>query len=145
MDMVTISTAVSTLKTSIDIAKALKDSDEIFEKAEIKLQLAELISSLADAKMQIAEIQEQLIINEKEKNALLEKIKLKDELIFDKAYYWRKINEDEKDGPFCQTCYDLEEKLIRLQGGNNDYWTCYSCKSSFEGKKYIRPQMPQIF
>ncbi|MEA1917294.1 MAG: hypothetical protein U9N42_07165 [Campylobacterota bacterium] len=54
-------TAIGGIKSAIDIAKVLKDGADTFDKAEVKLQLAELISSLADAKMQIAEVQELLI------------------------------------------------------------------------------------
>lgn len=125
--MFDIAVAIGSVKSAIDIAKLLKDSTDSFDKAEIKLQLANLICSLADAKMQIADIQEALIQNDKEKKELLNKLNLKEDLIYEKAYYWKKLNEHDKDGPFCQRCFDSDEKLIRLQGGNTSRWNCKKC------------------
>ncbi|UCN01522.1 hypothetical protein LCX93_06285 [Sulfurimonas sp. SWIR-19] len=134
--MIDIGMAVGSVKSAIEIAKTLKDSADLFDKAEVKLQLAELIGSLADAKMQIAEIQESLINSEKEKKDLRKKIEIKDNMIYEKSYYW-KMDGDKKDGPFCQRCFDSDEKLIRLQGGNNDVWACAQCNKTFRGPAYV--------
>ncbi len=134
--MIDIGMAVGSVKSAIEIAKTLKDSTDLFDKAEVKLQLAELIGSLADAKMQIAEIQESLIASEQEKKELRIKLETKDNMTFEKAYYW-KINGEVKDGPFCQKCFDADEKLIRLQGGNNDVWSCAQCSKTFHGPAYV--------
>ncbi len=131
-----IGMAVGSVKSAIEIAKTLKDSADLFDKAEVKLQLAELIGSLADAKMQIAEIQESLIDSEQEKKELRKKLETKDNMIFEKSYYWKLIGEV-KDGPFCQRCFDADEKLIRLQGGNNDVWRCAQCDKTFNGQNYV--------
>ena len=137
MDMATISTAVSSVKTAIDIAKTLKDSDDLFKKAEVKLQLAELINSLADIKMQLAKVQEELIISDKEKNELREKLSLKENLIFERPYYIIKQNDDKNDGPFCQICYDNDNKLIRLHDCNiRGAWDCPVCHQNFHDKDY---------
>ena len=112
MDITTVSTALNSVKMAIDIAKTLKNSDDIFEKAEIKLQLAKLIVSLADAKMLIAEIQEDLIACNKEKNKLKEEINFKENLIFKRPYYLIKQSNNGTDGPFCQICYDNETKQL---------------------------------
>ncbi|NOR58797.1 MAG: hypothetical protein GQ474_09775 [Sulfurimonas sp.] len=133
--MIDIGMAVGSVKSAIEIAKTLKDSTDLFDKAEVKLQLAELIGSLADAKMQIAEIQESLIASEQEKKELINKIKVKSNMIYEKPYYW-KLDGEEKDGPFCQRCFDADEKSIRLQGGNNDVWTCKQCDKTFRGSGY---------
>jgi len=65
--MIDIAVAVGSVKSAIEIAKLLKDSAGSFDKAEVKLQLAELIGSLAEAKIQIAEIQEALLERDREK------------------------------------------------------------------------------
>lgn len=44
---------------------------------------------------------------------------MKLEVVWEKLSYC-KYNEKDKDGLFCQRCYDVNEKLIRLQCGNND-------------------------
>lgn len=134
--MFDIAVAVGSVKSAIEIAKLLKDSADSFDKAEVKLQLAELIGSLADAKMQIAEIQEALIESDKEKKELIDKLNLKENLIYEKPYYFKKINEQEKDGPFCQLCYDKDSKLIRLQDWRDGQWHCQSCITSVYDDNY---------
>jgi ribosomal protein L37AE/L43A len=139
MDIASISTAVSSVKTAIDIAKLLKDSADSFEKAEVKLQLAELISSLADAKLHIAEIQDALIESEKSRKALQDKLILKENMLFERPFYWIKGENESKDGPFCQRCYDDESKQIHLQliGRNNDLWKCNKCANEYKGPNYV--------
>ena len=133
--MIDIAIAVRSVKSAIEIAKLLKDSADSFDKAEVKLQLAELIGSLADAKMQIAEIQEALIDSDREKKALLNKLNLKENLVYEKPYYWKKDGGN-KEGPFCQLCYDKNDKLIRLQDWGNGEWECKSCKTYVTDENY---------
>ncbi len=51
------------------------------------------------------------------------------QLTFENGVYWL-IDGDAKDGPFCQQCYDADQKLMRLQVvRNSDYrWRCLTCK-----------------
>jgi len=134
--MIDIAVAVGSVKSAIEIAKLLKDSTDSLDKAEVKLQLAELIGSLADAKMQIAEIQEALLESDRDKKKLLDKLSLKENLVYEKPYYWKKINEQEKEGPYCQLCYDKDQKLIRLQDWENGEWNCQSCKTHVTDSNY---------
>lgn len=57
--MVDVVGVVSSIKSAYEIAKVLKDSSEVFDKAEVKLKLADLIGALAETKMEIASIQEE--------------------------------------------------------------------------------------
>jgi len=135
--MIDIAVAVGSVKSAIEIAKLLKESTDSFDKAEVKLQLAELIGSLADAKMQIAEIQEELIKSDKVKKGLEEKLYQKENLFFERPYYLIKQNEDKDDGPFCQICYDDNNKLIRLHNSLIlGAWNCPICKQNFNDKNY---------
>ena len=135
--MFDVVTAVGSIKSAIDIAKVLKDGADTFDKAEVKLQLAELISSLADAKMQMAEVQELLLESNAEKKDLLNKLNQKKKITYEKPSYFKINDDNSKDGPYCQNCYDANEKLIRLQGGKNDVWTCNQCKNTYKGSRYV--------
>lgn len=57
-DLATIGAALSSLKTATDIVKFLRSSDLSLERAELKL--ADLLSSLADAKIELIEGQDTL-------------------------------------------------------------------------------------
>ena len=135
MDISSFSAALSSLTSAADIAKLIRDSGLTLEKAEIKLKLADLISTLADAKIQLAEIRETLI----EKDGLIQElraqVKTKGEVAWDPPYYWLQL-ESGRDGPFCQKCYDTDKTLIRLQGNGSGYWQCKACKSDYRDKTY---------
>jgi len=60
---------------------------------------------------------------------LEDKIKIKGQIIFEGGVYWL-VEEKGKDGPYCQTCYDTKEMLVRLQKKENG-WVCRSCKTYF--------------
>jgi hypothetical protein len=50
-DLASISAMLSSIKAATDIAKAIREGSIALEQAEYKLQLAELIDKLVDAKM----------------------------------------------------------------------------------------------
>ena len=138
VDIAILGAALGSIKTATDIAKLIKDSGTSLEKAEVKLQVAELISSLADIKMELANVQTILIEKDQNIAELKIKIETKKSVVWSKPYYFLKDGE-EKDGPFCQQCYDNEQKLIRLQGGGSSLWSCLSCKGSYRDSNYIHP------
>jgi ribosomal protein L37AE/L43A len=138
MDLAAIAAALGSIKTATDIAKLIKDSDVSLEKAEAKLKLAELISALADTKIQIAEIQQFLIDKDTELRAIKEQLDVKAKLQWESPYYWL-LDETQKDGPYCQHCYDKDNLLIRLQGNGAGYWRCSVCKNSYTDSNYQPP------
>ncbi len=135
MDMPTISAALSSVKAATDIAKLIRDSGVTLEKAEIKLKLADLISTLADARIQIAEIKESLTDKDAQIKELLSKFEIEGKITWESPYYWLTAG-DGKQGPFCQRCYDKDGTLIRLQGNNNSYWQCKACSSDYRDRTY---------
>ena len=143
MDISAISAALGSIKTATDIAKLIKDSGTRLEQAEIKLRVAELVSALADAKVEIAEIQNHLIEKEQQIRDLKEQLNFKSKVVWEKPYYFI-LDDQDKDGPFCQPCYDTSKQLVRLQGGGTNSWHCYSCKGRFADENYIRPTKSRI-
>jgi hypothetical protein len=137
-DLTTISTLLGSIKTATDLAKLIKDSDVSLEKAETKLKLAELINALADAKIEIAGVQELLIEKDKAITGLQESLEVKNNLKWEKPYYWLEQN-GTKEGPFCQHCYDNNNKLLRLQGDGDGYWYCTACKNNYTDSNYQDP------
>lgn len=134
-DIATIAAALGSIKTASDIAKLIKDSSSTLEQAEIKLQIAELISALADAKIEMAGVQSEILEKDKTISGLQDLLDAKKNLVWESPCYWVKEG-DEKDGPFCQRCYDVDHKLVRLQGGGEDAWGCHSCKNFYFDKNY---------
>ena len=95
---------ISSIKVAWDVAKALKVATDSIDDAHIKLQMADLISALADAKIEAAEHAGKI----KELEA---KLNIKASMSYWNGLYYREEN-GEKTGPFCPTCYDNNEKSI---------------------------------
>lgn len=135
MEIAAITSLLGSLKTATDIAKFIRESDLSLEKAEAKLKLAELVSAIADAKIEASEIQQALQERDEEIRSLKNELKVQANLQWEPPYYWLQEGES-KDGPYCQHCYDTGRKLIRLYGGQSGYWECKACKSGYEDKTY---------
>ena len=102
--------------------------------------------STLEAQEKIIELREAALNLQDENIGLREKIKelekkqdLSKKVIWEKPHYWLKDGENQ-DGPFCQKYYDVERKLIRMQGGNNDVWTCFQCNCTVRGPSYEPPE-----
>jgi len=135
MDIASISAALGSIKAATDIAKLIMESGSTLEKAEAKLQLAELISALADVKIEISQIQQILIDKDGEIRTLKAAVSLKEDVLWDAPYYWRKVD-DGRDGPYCQQCYDKDNMLIRLLVGSPGCWSCRTCRNRYKDSSY---------
>ncbi len=135
MDLTTISTAIGTIKSAYELSKVISDSAGSSEDAELKLKLSELLNTLADTKSQISDIKLELIAKNEQISELENQIKIQNELEFEQPYYWRVVGKD-KDGPYCQKCFDDIKKLIRLQDEKYGIWRCLVCSSYFRDKNY---------
>ncbi len=119
-------------------------------------EIIELIKkgSTLEAQEKISLLREEIISLREEKTALIDKIrnleeqlKIKDQLYWDGTVYWlEKDDSTEKEGPFCQRCYDVTRKLVRLQKehamyeGNHWYWHCLECRNNYFPKDYKEPK-----
>ena len=128
--------AISTIvKTATKIAKMLKEGGRSLGKAEMKLKLAELVSSLADAKLEVVKIQELLLEKDRLIRDLKEAQSLKEKLIWRAPVYYLPTQNGEE-GPFCPQCYDNNQKVIRLQTFGRGSWYCTTCEKHFSSQNY---------
>jgi hypothetical protein len=135
MDISAISAVLGSIKTATDIAKLIKDSGISLKDAETKLKLAELISALADAKIEIAEVEQTLINKDSELRKLQDQLEIKGKIHWEPPYYWV-IDNDKKEGPYCQQCYDKNHELIRLQDLGDGVWRCFTCNNNYTDSTY---------
>lgn len=119
---------VASVKAAWEIAKAVKASTDAIDDAQIKLQVADLIGALADARIQAAESAEMIA-------SLQQKLKSKSQMKFNGSVYYKIDVEGDEDGPWCPTCYDVRSQEIRLQQlhnhGSVSNWYCKACKAAF--------------
>ncbi|MDO8462348.1 MAG: hypothetical protein Q7S98_05765 [Deltaproteobacteria bacterium] len=131
-DISSIAAALSGLKTAIDIAKALKESDSLLEKAELKYKLAEMITSLADAKIAMVESQELIQNKDKEIEKLKEIFKISGKLERYAYVYYSTDDAGKKIGdPFCSYCYESKQDLIHVvqDPSKRRNFVCPACKT----------------
>ena len=129
------------LKDVFTAIQKAQDAASFFKESENKAKVAELISALADAKMEIASIQTTLSEKDSQIKELKEKLAVKGKMIYTKPYYFLLHDRDQQEGPFCQACYDDKNKCIRLQELNKGYWNCSVCKEHYMDKNYTPPNL----
>ena len=105
-----------------------------------KIDLYEKYSELQDKNIALKEEIDNL---KKENSKLIQKLKIKEEIVFEYNAYWLKYEAGKtKDGPFCSKCYDSDEKLIRLIScADPKYSKCPICKIALtiaDGKPWKR-------
>lgn len=107
--------------------KALLDQGSLDEAKETILALREAALELQEEN---AEMRERI-------GKLEEKLKIEGDLIFEQGVYFLQ-KEKQREGPFCQPCYDKEALLVRLHD-DGDHWFCYGCNRGYAKKPYARP------
>jgi len=115
---------------SLPIPKASEIIELIKKGATIEAQ--EKIMELREA---VLELQEENHALKNKINELEKKLEIKKKLIFDGSVYWFKGKK--REGPFCQRCYDVNQKLVRLQDiswHDIKSWYCNECKISYDVK-----------
>ena len=141
-DIATIGAILTSLKTATEIAKAIKDLDATVEKAELKLKLADLLGSLADAKIAGVELQELLQEKQKEIERLREALAFKARVVKAGDAYFLKNDTGLPSGePYCVHCWEGEHALFHLVHGAGAMWRCTHCNSEIFNFAIYHPQM----
>jgi len=106
------------------------------------VEAQEKIMALREAAL---ELQEENLDLKEEVKTLNQQLEIKAKIKFDEKVYWFD-DEGKTDGPFCQRCYDMDKKLLRLQpatfrGGPTNAWTqggeCMECNSQYAGHHHV--------
>ena len=121
------------IKNASDIVKSLRNINVSLEDAEHKLQLANLIDSLAEAKMNAAEIQDVIREKDEEIKRLNDALTLKATVIkHDDAYYEMGSKGKPKGDAYCLYCWEVNNKLVHLHAEKRLISKqCSSCKTSY--------------
>ena len=109
-----------------------KDIVDLIKKG-ATVEAQEKIMELREAAL---ELQEENVELKSRIKGLEEELQIKETLEYSGSTYWLWKEDDAgdftiKDGPFCQRCYDAEQKLIRLQDWN-EAWCCMNCEKTYE-------------
>jgi hypothetical protein len=142
IDQLSINSALTGIKTAMDIGRLVKDSGPALKDAELKYKMADLLNALSDVKIALSDAKEELQEKDKEikrlKDALNPTVQLK---LAHGAYF--EVDESGRitGTPYCSYCHDSEGKNTRLaKSPVFDYiGQCPGCKQhySFEGTRVI--------
>lgn len=134
-DLTTISTILSSVKAASEIAKVIKDAHLFLEKAEIKMKFADLISSLADAKIATAEINDLIKQKDDRIKELEEAFALKTKLKRHKdAYYEMNEKGIPSGAPYCSHCWETSNKGVHLYLRHPSQ-ICPNCKTKYANRR----------
>jgi len=105
----------------------------------------ELVQQILDVQQQLLDMQKRIADLENENKDLKEKLRIKENLIYENNAYWINI-EGKKDGPFCSRCWDKDMCLIRLHTcPNPTARICPACKTivNIEPENYTPPMISE--
>ena len=124
--------ALSAANTTITILKGLSSLDRQYEKAGVRAEALTALEQANEARAGILKLQE-------ENRGLQEKLTRRVAMHWIPPAYWQKREGQPNDGPFCQQCWDSEEKAIRLQPTQDGLLVCKTCTHVFGDKSSARP------
>lgn len=108
-----------------------------------KMGNMELYEKIIDLRDQIFSLREENLKQKEQITQLKNQMSVKEKVTYEAPYYWTTTDEGQKDGPFCQKCYDKDSELIRLQDCKRGTWKCLSCSSVVRDSSYRPPQIKQ--
>lgn len=133
-DLASIGAVLSSLKHASDLARLVRDSGVTLADAESRLKLAEVIGSLADAKMGIADLKSALDEKDAEIARMKRALTNQSELKHDGVFY-RKEGDPT---PFCPRCWEKDAVCMHMapeewRGANYFYVrVCPECETVFK-------------
>lgn len=144
-DAAVITAALSSLRTATEIVKLIRESGTSLQTAELKLRLADLLTSVAEARTQLVEVQELLATKDAKIAELELAFAAKDSLKrHNDAYYRLNAAGDPEGEPLCVRCWEVDHRqhqLVRL-AIDHRIRTCPACNAKYEGRLagYISPK-----
>lgn len=132
-----IAGSLSAVSAALGLVKELREIDVQFDKAELKLKIAELTSALSDAKLGLVDVAEELKLKESEIARLQGIIDFRETKLIDKGQFrYFADSEGKPIGlPLCPPCEKNGDFLAvvqdRSKGVGKITYYCPKCKSNY--------------
>lgn len=146
IDPSSISGAISAVTQAISLAGQLREIDKNIITAELKMTLADLSSSLANAKLAMIDLQSELKQKDEEIDRLKKSLVEKSKTIVVDGFYYRDNGEGEAVGwPFCQVCLQEDGHFYQLTTAyaGKRVIRCPKCERQFGDAIYRRTAKEQ--
>lgn len=146
--LATIATALGSIKTAVDIAQHLRKANNALADAEYKLQLADMLSALAETKMQLTDTKEEI----QRLYDTIEELKqfevAAQNMIADRECYYEKGEDSLPIGrPYCSHCFETQKRAVHIvKTANRRISICPLCKTNYSNARTIsRTENGEIF
>ena len=127
-----IASGISAVTQGLSIARALRSIEKTYDEATYKARIAEVIESLTDAKLALAEAKDQLAQKNVEIHRLKSDFKTRAELVTGRGDYKYFANNAGEPGgyPVCPRCETLDGRIVQLkQDGGMIHGRCPACST----------------
>jgi hypothetical protein len=133
--MVDVPLVLTTLTSAMGLAKQFVEIDKTMDGAERKLKVAELSSALADAKVGITELQEEVKAREQEIDRLKRAFAAREQdMTTYRSFTYKKGKRGQPVGmPMCPRCIEMDGRFMTLQrrqGRHGDSF-CPACETEY--------------
>ena len=132
-----IAGAIAAVTASIGLVKEIKEIDSSVDKANLRLKIADLTSALADAKLGLVEIRDELAQKDSRIASLQALLTTRDTTtaIHNNKRYFTNSAGEPAGAPICPICersgYLLAMVQDRSRGTSGTFYTCPKCKANY--------------
>lgn len=135
--------ALTAVGSAIEVAKAMRAAEKSFDAATYKLQLADLMTALSEARMELVTAREAAAERDAEFERLRQTLAAQGELVEGRGgFKYRAGNAGTPTGlPICPTCEQRSGRItVTVQDGSARKVRCPVCDARFDGVNiYSRP------
>ena len=142
MEPSTIAAALAAGTQATTLLKNLVDRIKAMGKAEVSGDFIELQSAMMELQQRQQDLVNRLREVEDENRSLRDAAELESKITYSQGVYFIKESGN-RDGTYCQVCWDTNRKLIRLthfRDKHGSRWSCRVCDHDFLEKGYDRDE-----
>lgn len=138
-------TGLTAISSALDIAKKLQNYDKQFNEAEFKLQIAELYTSLSDAKIALSEAKQQIVEKNTEIKQLKDKQSKKMRTVNYRGFNFGVGTDGRSIGrPFCPICEQKQDIQVQITRNLSKGDFCSCCEAIYSSYPWQLPKDYQI-
>ena len=115
----------------LDNAKDIAELIKKYNDQDLYQRIVDLRDEIFDLKNENLQLKEDLLSIHKQQSD-------EESMTWNPPYYWKTVG-GEKDGPYCQHCWDKDKKAIRLQESSKGSWRCHVCNNHWTDENYQPP------
>lgn len=130
-----ITAGIAAVTQGLGIAKALRSIEKAYDEATYKAQIAELIGSLTDAKLSLAEAKDEMAAKDKEIERLRATFEAKAKLAKGPDDYDYKSDDEGRPigYPICPKCHETGGRIVQLkQNVKHNAGRCPVCEMEYK-------------